>query len=103
MMKDEDELFTCCWCGDAVNNIPFDVICCEIPEQLKGQFIKEEEGRIVNIMLGTKVVPVGVPGKDSEIAQEGADITFMCCSDECRRAVEERLEEAGFQALRNNF
>ena len=102
-MKDEDELFTCCWCGDAVNNIPFDVVCCEIPEQLKEQFLKEEEGRIVNIMLGTKVVPVGVPGKDSGIAQEGADITFMCCSDECRRAVEERLEEAGFQALRNNF
>ena len=103
MMKDEDELFTCCWCGDAVNNIPFDVVCCTIPDELKGQFIKEEEGRIVNIMLGTKVVPVGVPGKDSGIAQEGADLTFMSCSDECREAIEEILEEAGFQALGNNF
>jgi len=103
MSNDEDEkLFTCSWCSKVIKeNDSFDVVCCELPEEFKKDFIKQEEGRIVNIMVGSKVVPLGVPAKDSEAAMSGADITFMCCSEVCRSTIELILDEAGWIYMDN--
>ena len=94
--KDDDELFTCAACSKMIKeNDSFDVVCCELPEELKSLFPKYDEGRVTNILLGMKVLPVGIPAKDSEAARGGADITFMACGDKCREAIEEILENSG--------
>ena len=94
--KDDDELFTCAECGKVIKDkTVFDVICCELPEELKSLFPKCDEGRVTNILLGMKVLPVGIPAKDSEAARGGADITFMTCGDKCRAVIEEILENSG--------
>lgn len=94
--KDDNELFTCCICSKVIeDSAAFDIICCELPEELKSLFPKYDEGRVTNILLGMKVLPVGVPAKDSEAARGGADITFMTCGDKCRAVIEEILENSG--------
>lgn len=96
-MKDKDKLFVCSWCGITIkDDVAFDVICCELPDELKGQFIKEKEGRVVDIMVGKRKMPIGVPSKSSEAARGGADITFTTCSEVCRSTIELILDEAGW-------
>lgn len=96
--KDDDELFTCAACSKVIKDkTVFDVICCELPEELKSLFPKYDEGRVTNILLGMKVLPVGIPAKDSEAARGGADITFMACGDKCRAVIEEILENSGLK------
>ena len=94
--KDDDELFTCAACSKVIKDkTVFDVVCCSLSPDLESLFPKYDEGRVTNILLGMKVLPVGIPAKDSEAARGGADITFMTCGDKCREAIEEILENSG--------
>lgn len=93
--KDDDELFTCAACSKVIKDkTVFDVICCELPEELKSLFPKYDEGRVTNILLSSKVIQVGVPARESQAARE-ADLIFMTCGDKCREVIEEILENSG--------
>lgn len=97
MDKEEEKLYSCAWCGKVADPdlSPCVAVCCSLPDELKGQFIKGDEGRMVNLMYGMKVINTGIPARDSEATKEGADLIFLCCSEECKETIE-AIIEAGF-------
>jgi len=65
---------------------------------LQALFPKFESGRLADILLGGRVIRCGIPAKDSQAARGNVDLTFLCCSDDCKKGVEDLLEDSGLNA-----